>query len=639
MNDRDKRFQSALDDFEAEKYRDALLSMISLYREGYQETQILDILEEACFLPNAEEMQYNYQENIKALRKYPFVLGKGFCEFEELPFQLYIISETEFYVFQKKEKRFTELYQFDDGKPFDLYAKSLNSILFLENEKNISHLRYLNDNIRKSEDLAYDNHIYLFYSTFEELAKLLVATQLDGLLTDQKFVFLFGEENRCCPIDFKTKFGIDYGSYAPKRLSVEDIKRIIFGWKIENVAGNTFLAGIMDFHPNLITIPELMMSSFVNFYNEQLRGESVLSVITKLKGLPDQASQKDFIRKLVHVEDKRKSKHILRELNRVTANQFLSVLEDVLSDIVYPKASEWLIGIYLAFSYCHKREFDQRFIPALFVYPHDDIFYLAGIQRESLNFYFDLIQEFPYHKIISLIRDPVTQAGAVTNFMTKGHENAHNANGEIQMDPFYCMVFGTILPKDFYFLLEHPLYQDIGVVRFEDLKLNPEATFASMAEFLNLPVTESMYQTTECGLSANGVNGEGKTFPGFDPAPVFKEYQQYLSVFDKYRIELLLSQLYEAYGYKAKYYDGQIFSDQEVAALMELPFLCESIPTVVPPQQKRQLRNTAMSFIRFAMAIKAVPFCVNGLNGHFCPLRWLRPKEDKLREPLYERIP
>lgn len=634
MEDYEKIFEEALNQFETQNFREAILNLVMLYEKGYRKTQILEILNEACYEPNVEEMRANFQENVELLENYPFVLGEITRKFEELPYQLYMISETEFYIFNKKKECFTEIYQFDDGSQFDLHSKEIDSVLFLENEANYSRLRFLNDNLRRSEDLGYDNHIYLFYNSFDDLVKLLLVAPLNQLLVEQKFLFLLGEKNRVCPICFERRFGIDYTKHAPQRLRVEEIKRIIFGWKIENFSGTSFLADIMDFHPDLITIPDCKAYSFYDFYTNQLKGKTASEVVFYLNALPDTDNEKSFISSLVYCQSETISKELSDEFNRISSKEFLNELALMLNGIEYPSAKEWLVGIYLAYSNCHGRKFG-RVVPALFVYPHDDMFYLARIRRENIELYFSIIQSFPYHKIIALIRDPVTQAGSLINFAINGHPLAKNEQGEIQSDLFRSFAFSAILPKDYYFPINHPLYQDIAVIRFEDLKLNPEATFESMAEFLNIPVTESMYHTTWCGLERSGVTTENAVFDGFDPAPVYKKYDKYLSLFDKYRIEILSRNCMQAYGYQHKYYDGQPFSDKDLISIMELPFLCESIPTVISPQERQQSRADGMNFIRFALAIKGVPFAVNGGTEQYVMLTWLKPKEDKLKEPLY----
>lgn len=634
MDKRKRQFQDAIAKFEAQELRDALLSFIDLYQKGYQRRQILQILDEACYLPNEAEMRENYENNAAALARYPFVLGGQFDAFEDLPLRLYMIDESEFYVFDRNTERFLSVYRPEDGSEADLHSAQMDAPPFFENEANISHLTFLNDVIRKSEDIACDNHIYLYYDSCSELAKLLLVSEIEPLLAEQKFVFLFGSENRTHPLDFKERFGIDYAACRPRELSVNEIKRMIFGWKIANESGTSFLADVMDFHPDLLTIPDCIMYSFADLYMGQLKGKTLSEAVSFLKKLPDEDPRKSGIMMLVRRYSQQLSEAAQKEFNRVSAEEFLTVLESVLVDFPHPGAREWLIGFFLTYARCHGRSFG-RVIPALFLYPHDDMFYLVGMERDKVHFYFDLVESFPYHKVIVVIRNPLTQAGSVVNYMTRGHEYARNAQGEIQLDPFYCLAFGAILPKDYYFPLRHPLRESIRVVRFEDLKLNSKAVFASMAEFLNIPVTQSMFRTTWCGMVCKGMNTERAFFDGFDPTPVYKTYDQYLSVFDKYRIELLLRNQIEFYGYQAKYYDGQQFTDEEIVKMMELPFLCESIKTVIPPERKRSSREAGMRFIKAAAAIKKFPFVINEGTEQFAPLPWLRPKEEFLEQPLY----
>ena len=148
-------------------------------------------------------------------------------------------------------------------------------------------------------------------------------------------------------------------------------------------------------------------------------------------------------------------------------------------------------------------------------------------------------------------------------------------------------------------------------------------------------MTSSLYKTTFCGVSNKGWSTSGDLFEGFDPKPVFSEHNEYLSIFDKYRIELALAKEYEVYGYTPIYYDGQNFTDEEKLKMMEIPFLCESMDTVVPPENLRAGKINGMNFIKLRLAIKRFPFKISGIDGDIAPIPWLRPKEELLRVPLY----
>ena len=70
---------------------------------------------------------------------------------------------------------------------------------------------------------------------------------------------------------------------------------------------------------------------------------------------------------------------------------------------------------------------------------------------------------------------------------------------------------------------EDRLYQDSVLVRFEDGKLNPRATFTALAAFLDLPYTQSMTVCTQKGEPVPYL-GSDIYAPGFDPASIYRTY-------------------------------------------------------------------------------------------------------------------
>lgn len=68
------------------------------------------------------------------------------------------------------------------------------------------------------------------------------------------------------------------------------------------------------------------------------------------------------------------------------------------------------------------------------------------------------------------------------------------------------------------------LYHDSVLVRFEDGKLNPRATFTALAAFLDIPYTESMtYCSGRTGLNPESLKGN---VLGFDTATVYRTYDE-----------------------------------------------------------------------------------------------------------------
>ena len=63
-------------------------------------------------------------------------------------------------------------------------------------------LEYLRDNVRKSEWVGRENHVYLHYTDWGIFCAYLQVLNLRPLLEEEKLVFLIGDEISQYPIDF-----------------------------------------------------------------------------------------------------------------------------------------------------------------------------------------------------------------------------------------------------------------------------------------------------------------------------------------------------------------------------------------------------------------------------------------------------
>ncbi|UQT46812.1 hypothetical protein M5E87_16390 [Flavonifractor plautii] len=100
-------------------------------------------------------------------------------------------------------------------------------------------LEYLHDNVRKSEWVGRENHIYLHYTDWEIFAPTMPGTAAAPLR--KKLVFLIGEEIKQYPIDFKERFRIDYSKYPLRPLSYREVTRLIWHTQLAAHNGGDFL--------------------------------------------------------------------------------------------------------------------------------------------------------------------------------------------------------------------------------------------------------------------------------------------------------------------------------------------------------------------------------------------------------------
>jgi hypothetical protein len=176
------------------------------------------------------KMEVNYAKNKKLLHNYPYLFGK-FPEFEY------------------SQSRALNL---DEEIPY--FFKDLSKPLFIRNLSHSVHMKFLFDNVRASEDVAMDNHIYLYYENESEFLQMLCQCDLKPMLKCQKFVFLLGKQNKdIYPIDFKKKYGIDYASMPFKPLRANELKRIVV-YRNHTSSGQDFLFQISAANKNILPI-------------------------------------------------------------------------------------------------------------------------------------------------------------------------------------------------------------------------------------------------------------------------------------------------------------------------------------------------------------------------------------------------
>ena len=125
-----------------------------------------------------------------------------------------------------------------------------------------------------------------------------------------------------------------------------------------------------------------------------------------------------------------------------------------------------------------------------------------------------------------------------------------------------------ILNRSFMIDPEDRLYKDSVLVRLEDGKLNPKATFTALAAFLDLPYTESMTVCTEGGKPVTYLGGDGYA-PGFSPAQIYKTYDEFVNDHERYFIEYFLRDAYAYYGYDFHYYDGTPVDEGKAEELIQ----------------------------------------------------------------------
>lgn len=519
-----------------------------LYNEGHFQDEILPLMSAVFYEPNESTLRNRYERNCKLLAKYPYIFRGDFPAFADLPIRFFPYDEHNSYIpFYRDTMLFGDFVNFDYPVVSRNFFKDLDKPILASDVFSQYELEYLNDNVRRSDYIGRENHIYLHYSSWEQFCAYLQVLNLRPLLKEEKMVFLIEDEIGQYPIDFKERFGLDYNQYAVKPIGLREVNRIIWHTQLSTHNGGDFFNEVFDAHPNLLPLTSVMFDSMEKAVAEWKKQLSV----TKRSG----EAKRDFLRQ------KGVNSWIIQEI----------------CNIQKPTDKDIFTAIYMSNKDITKfLDPASRIAPAVFFQPHfhNIVYRLEVDERDRAVLDSDenkilgksrIFRGFKYIKTFTPMRRFTTSHAATVRFMYYSALEAarERAAGKAKKDEGITVVADAVtqrvLNRSFMIDWEDRLYKDSIVVRFEDGKLNPKATFTALAAFLDLPYTESMTYCSEAGK----LDPHPET-KGFDPAPVFKTYDDFVNNSERYYIEYFLRDAYAFYGYDFQYYDGQPVTVEQV---------------------------------------------------------------------------
>ena len=485
-------------------YKVAYDAFRSLYRRGFQRETLLELMTQAFYQPNIKLLKSRYEKNCRLLRKYPYCFQQDFPAFEELPLRFYPYDDQRYIPFTAETETF--------GEPLDLRHPVVSRNFFQNLDKPVLaadvysqyELEYLRDNVG----------IFCAY---------LQVLNLRPLLAEEKLVFLIGDEISQYPIDFQARFGMDYSQYPVKPVGIREVNRLIWHTQLAAHNGGDFFNEIFYGHPNLLAYESIILDGIDTLLDEMRR--------------------------------------------RVRERRLETAIDRQLLQIKHPTDKDLLVAYFL-----NQQESsgsldpNARIAPVLFFQPHFyTISYEISVDPKSNatvlhSEQYDRIrasvvfQNFKYIKTFTPIRRPTTSYAATVRFMIPQIEK----EGRIVSDDLTARMLNRSFMVDPW----DRLYRDSVLVRFEDGKLNPRATFTALAKFLDLPYTESMtYCSGASGINPESLAGNAR---GFDPATVYRTYDEFANDDERAFLEYFLRDVYIVYGYDFHYYKNEPVDEQWV---------------------------------------------------------------------------
>ena len=609
----------------------AFTVFVRLYNEGHYQSELMDILRQGFYQPNEKSLRDRYARNCRALNRYPYCFRKDFLPFEDLPILFFPYDKKGYIPYLPDQNRFGDYVNFNDTIVNRYFFKDLENPVLAEDVFSQYQLEYLNDNVRKSEWVGRENHIYLYYSDWPTFCSHLQCLDFRELLKEQKLVFLFEKEKEQYPIDFKARFGIDYSQYGIKPIGVREVNKLIWHTQLATHNGGDFFNEILFGHPNLLALDSVMMSSVEQTVRDTRR-----------------AWKKDRMQ-FAH-----------------------SPIYPLLYHLNSPTEKDFFVAFYLTHTSGNKYDPTSRIAPALLFQPHfpNMIYEIHNTEDGKRGVLFSrqyeeirkspLFTGFKYVKTFTPMRRITTSYAASTRFtyLTAEKNNAEKKEGE-RGEVILDVLGIRILNRSFMVDVWDRLYRDSILVRFEDGKLNPKATFTALAEFLDIPYTESM---TYCS------NYQGICEDGFRLTQVYSTYDDFADDADRALLEYCMQDAYQFYGYDLHYYHGEPVDDAWIqekadgavhldslvkkvyedvfseAFLEELekqgpkqntPLLQETAKAKAASEAQKKVEEYHASRVKVVKAMQRVVFFVNRQGQPLQMMKPLKLNPALLEQPLY----
>ncbi|AJS57197.1 hypothetical protein [Paenibacillus sp. IHBB 10380] len=494
---------------------------------------VVNMLIKDFYEPSLKMMKNRYELNRNLFLEYPYFFPKDVPVYEELSFYAFKVDEKKSCLFDKST--FTHRWiETNSERETAYFFSEIKEPLLVENETNEFNFRFLMDNVRMSEDVAIDNHIYMYYENPDLFYALMQLIDFSALVKNHQFVFLLGQEERLkYPIDFKEVFGIDYSSMTPVPVRLEELKRLCI-WANRPYSGTA-----------------LSLDALGNNSQVEYAFESDFHILSTIN---DRLITQDptFVKILFKVHKTYTLDQIKSFVNQQEVSIKLADLEELFSqaeshfkDKQHFNVIEIFKAIFLL-RYLRKKK-NPRIVPLILFEPHLLNFHKA---------YSHIMEQFQYLTVLTCVRDPIRaflsgyeRKNLVTERLLKFVLNSEYGYSDM-VDSKYC---------NHYFAF-----------RFEDLKLYPSQMLMAACELLNIPFEKEMLL-----VETPTVDSEGKLITGFDLTPLTRDFSDMISEFDNIRLKIFYGRIYKHYGYESFDLQEYVLKDELVMELFEIPFRFE----------------------------------------------------------------
>lgn len=347
-----------------------------------------------------------------------------------------------------------------------------------------------------------------------------------------------------------------------RKLEIEDLKKIAC-ISFYGRSGSVFLQSLLDSHPNILMLPGLYLmdyGAFWNNLNSNMKKENIIDTFCqKYEYIFDTKKRYDAPKEepwndLAYYCRYDEMGDNQNEIININQKVFMTELYRCLDKLNIITRRDFFKAIQIAYFYACNRKYKFDDEP-LIVYP----MHTSLVSKTTHQW---ALEDFPDAKILYTVREPISNLGSAIKYQINFHMFRYNSPSFL----FYSlgMLTGPVS------LYENFNFDNIVAVRLEDLHLNSEETLNKLCAFLKIKWNSSLLESTFNGLKWWNFRDTLKV-NGFNKSIVNRNYDEFFTNFDRFRIENLLRDIYENWDYGEKYFEN----DKMIAELIKYPFKFE----------------------------------------------------------------
>lgn len=354
----------------------------------------------------------------------------------------------------------------------------------------------------------------------------------------------------------------------PKNFNVENLNNLIIFNHMGN-SGSIFFNTSIDSHPNIINIQPIIGNIDLVYINrlQYLSGKELVLEITSILARnfkSDYFGRLENILEQYYVDENGNSESRIY----IDACKFISSLSNILKNREKVSFAVLIKAIFAAYANATGKKCE----------PETTYWIFCEMHRQNFDFGIDTLiksNDFVRVEYLFIIREPVQLLFSRLNrgFGAKEKAIYNRFNSEAYRQLFFSLL-GLMLEKT-----EKTNGKSIKVVKFEDVKLKTKATMKAVCQWMNIPFDESMMNTTVNGIPvyfpANSQDNQ-KVISSRDITAVErKDFSEYFSSYDIFRLNLAFQNFKRAYGYECDIPHYSEFSTEFLGELYKYPFRFE----------------------------------------------------------------